>query len=255
MRNKKARCYQQRTQTKLSYFYSITLDEFLYQGSEKMQKNYYAIIPANVRYDKELPANAKLLYGEITALCNEKGYCWASNNYFSELYQIHNKSISRLISQLDKKGYIKIEMLLEGKQVKSRHIYITPSNNDVTTLPQKSVEGGNKNVTTPSSKIVAENNTSFNTTSNNTKEVYIQYAEFVKMKESEYNKLVEEHGEPLTKKMIQVLDNYKGANGKKYKSDYRAILNWVVDKVKGEKNERTKQSGRKSLSEYDWLSL
>ncbi len=23
-----------------------------------------------------------------------------------------------------------------------------------------------------------------------------------------------------------------GANGKKYKSDYRAILNWVVDKVK-----------------------
>jgi hypothetical protein len=59
------------------------------------------------------------------------------------------------------------------------------------------------------------------------------------MKESEYNKLIEEHGEPLTKKMIQVLDNYKGANGKKYKSDYRAILNWVVDKVKGVKNERT----------------
>ena len=95
------------------------------------------------------------------------------------------------------------------------------------------------------------------TTKNTTnKDIYINYAEFVQMKESEYNKLVEEHGEPLTKKMIAVLDNYKGANGKKYKSDYRAILNWVVEKVKGEKNERYKQGGRKpNTSEYDSLSI
>ncbi|SHK45968.1 phage replisome organizer N-terminal domain-containing protein [Tepidibacter formicigenes] len=59
----------------------------------------------------------------------------------------------------------------------------------------------------------------------------IKYAEFVSMTEDEYNKLIEKHGEESTKKMIEILDNYKGSKGKKYKSDYRAILSWVVDKV------------------------
>ena len=60
-------------------------------------KSYYAIIPANVRYDKDLPANAKLLYGEITALCNEKGICWATNDYFAKLYDVSKTSISKWI--------------------------------------------------------------------------------------------------------------------------------------------------------------
>ena len=57
------------------------------------------------------------------------------------------------------------------------------------------------------------------------------YAEFVSMTEIEYNKLITEHGEVKTKKMIETLDNYKGSNNKKYASDYRAILSWVADKV------------------------
>lgn len=56
---------------------------------------YYAVIPATIRYDSRISANAKLLYGEITALCNEKGFCWATNGYFSELYNVSSRSIQR----------------------------------------------------------------------------------------------------------------------------------------------------------------
>ena len=54
---------------------------------------------------------------------------------------------------------------------------------------------------------------------------------------SEYERLVSDFGEPFTDKCIEVLDNYKGSSGRKYKSDYRAILNWVVDRVKEQHSE------------------
>lgn len=55
-----------------------------------------------------------------------------------------------------------------------------------------------------------------------------KYADLVLLTESEYQKLVESYGEEGTQWMIVKLDNYKAARGMAYKSDYRAILNWVV---------------------------
>lgn len=61
-----------------------------------------------------------------------------------------------------------------------------------------------------------------------------KYADFVSMEEAEYSKLVSEFGEEAAKRMVEVLNNYKGAKGKTYKSDYLAILNWVVKRVREE---------------------
>lgn len=76
--------------------------------AETAHKAYYAIIPASVRYDKNLTPNAKLLYGEITALCNEKGFCWATNRYFAEIFNVSRNSISKWINSLVKLGYIQL---------------------------------------------------------------------------------------------------------------------------------------------------
>ena len=69
------------------------------------------------------------------------------------------------------------------------------------------------------------------------------YAEFVTLTEAEYGKLTEEHGETATQRMIEILNNYKGAKGKKYKSDYMAILNWVVERYTEEQAKKGERSG------------
>ena len=90
---------------------------------------YYAVIPATVRYDTTLSANTKLLYGEITSLCNEKGYCYATNNYFADLYGVNKISISRWIKQLIEQGYIvsKVEYVGKTKEIKRRYLFVNDS--------------------------------------------------------------------------------------------------------------------------------
>lgn len=61
----------------------------------------------------------------------------------------------------------------------------------------------------------------------------ISYADNVTMTEAEYGKLVAKYGAENTQRFIDKLDNAKGAKGYKYQSDYRAILNWVVEDVLG----------------------
>ena len=89
--------------------------------NENIKSNYYAVIPAIVRYDKDLTDKAKLLYGEITCLCNKEGYCFATNNYFSNLYNCTPRAIQFTLSKLQEKGYIKI--IVENNY--QRRIYLT----------------------------------------------------------------------------------------------------------------------------------
>ena len=95
---------------------------------ESRKPSYFAIIPSDVRYDDSIPANAKLLYGEISALIGTDGYCFASNEYFADLYKVAHETIARLLTKLETAGHIKrvIEKDSAG-QVLSRRIYLRVS--------------------------------------------------------------------------------------------------------------------------------
>ena len=115
----------------------------------KEKPNYYAIIPANVRYSSLKP-NAKLLYGEITALSNKLGYCFASNNYFAELYGVSKNTVSRWIGDLKRLGFITLSIERNSnKEITKRIIGIVQKDNRA------------------NDKMSKENTTRINNTSNN----------------------------------------------------------------------------------------
>jgi hypothetical protein len=75
-----------------------------------IRPNFYAIIPANIRYAKDIPPSAKLLYAELTALAGLSGICSAPNNYFAEAFDLTEVQISNLLNLLDERKYIKITL-------------------------------------------------------------------------------------------------------------------------------------------------
>lgn len=90
-----------------------------------LPSSYYAIIPAYIRYNKELKFAERLMYGEITALSNKEGYCFASNRYFADLYGVSISTISRWISHLAELGSLHIEIIRnDKKEIVERRIYV-----------------------------------------------------------------------------------------------------------------------------------
>ena len=133
------------------------------------QPSYYSILTANVRYDNELKANEKLLFSEITALSNKSGYCHANNNYFAKLYSVSKTSISNWINHLKEKGYLKVAMIKDGKEIKERRLFpiSTPIKENFNTPSKNLYEGNEENFNTPIKENFKENITSNNTTSIN----------------------------------------------------------------------------------------
>ena len=108
---------------------------------EKIRPSNYIILPSNVRYDEELTPFERILYGEIVALIGKDGVCWATNSYFSYLYNVKPESVSRWLKHLQERGYIK-NIIKYHKGRKRRVITLNNNGNDDLTFMSKDI---NKN--------------------------------------------------------------------------------------------------------------
>lgn len=92
--------------------------------------------------------NLLLLISSYTA---ERGYCFASNQHFAELFNVDEVTISRKIGKLAELGYISVEYIKRGAEVLERRLRLTKMLTDDLQKNQSTI---NKNV--------KENNTSNN---------------------------------------------------------------------------------------------
>ena len=104
-----------------------------------------------------------LLYGEITALCNKTGQCFATNNYFAELYKVEVETISRWISHLVKNGFITSN--IEKENGNARYIQLNQY-----LLTKKSIPI-DKKINRGIDKKINNNNTNNNNTNNITSNI------------------------------------------------------------------------------------
>jgi len=158
--------------------------------------SFYAIIPATVRYDERLTPNAKLLYGEITALCNAKGFCWATNDYFSGLYKVSKTSISMWVKQLIDCGYIKSELEYKPGTKEILHRYLRLFNDPT-----------QENLNTTTQENLKDNITDTNTTLNTTKEEELHTGTL--FGETEKEKKTEKKGPDYAKVESAYFTNFK----------------------------------------------
>ena len=230
---------------------------------DNLQPNFYANIPAFVRYDEDLKANAKLLYGEITALTSMKGYCWATNSYFANLYKVDPNTISRWVSQLVKKGYVVLKLIYkEGtKEIKERRLYLSNAHfikedEDEIVYTKKSTPIDEK-VDTPIDEKVKDITTSFITTLDNNKADLEKSTEVVKSDKPKRKKKKKEYPKELLEQCEEFKNHYNSYERLKNRSEARGMSDTRIEMFQVLLEEFTKEDIKEAIDKLacsnDWL--
>ena len=198
----------------------------------KEQPNYYATLSAEVRYDNRLKANVKLLFAEITALCNMNAECFASNKYFADLYDKEKGTISGWISQLVKYEYIKIRYSYREGTREISHRYIKIINKGMLQISKDLCDKNPKS-----------NTTSINTMKGNTK------GNFKKPKIIDIKEYCTER-----KNNVDAETFYHFYESKNWKIGSSKMKNWKSCIITWEKSNKNNNdiTGRKKLDNKDY---
>lgn len=224
------------------------------------QPSYYSIITANVRYDNRLTDSEKLLFAEITSLSNKYGYCTATNSYFAKLYEVVKETISRRISNLTKYGYLKIELVKNGNEIKQRKMYpLTQSSIPIDAKINTPIDDS---VNTPIDANVKENNTRFNNTSINrdrdeTSELFQLISKEIEMiqsplKAQQLEQVIESFKSNKIE-IVQIAIDYCKQNNKGINYLIKVLENWSKEGIKTKEEATKKIEPKKTKKTNDFL--
>ena len=201
-----------------------------------MKANYYAIIPANVRYSN-IKANSKLLYGEISALSNKHGYCFATNRYFSELYNVNKNTISLWIKDLSDNKFIDVYIERdESKQVIQRRLSIAKIADTPITKKDDS----------PITKNGVYNTTSINTTSINT--IVFRKEKFLFEVKNKYVGILDD------KQVIEFIEYWCESNEKRMRFEMEKTWDMNLRMKRWSRNQWTKKENKQETKTQSQFS-
>lgn len=85
----------------------------------------FCIIPYSVMYDQDLSDGEVRIYIAISSLANQRGYCFASNNYLANALGKSSSTIKRALQKLEQKGFIKRDTNRLADNKTNRKIYLS----------------------------------------------------------------------------------------------------------------------------------
>jgi len=184
---------------------------------------------------------ARLLLLGLNNYCDDEGRGeWDEVIIKAEIFPEDKINVAKLLNELVETGAI-VKYQVDGC------LYLAipnwgelqhPNHPQASKLPPFTERSLNVNVTLPERSLlksrvgegkVKDSRVGEATPTPTTEKVPFGEGGLVRLTIPEYDKLVAKYGELATGQMIEKLANHKGAGGKRYKSDYRAILKWVVE--------------------------
>jgi hypothetical protein len=88
-----------------------------------MKRREYVVIPVEIWENEDLTKSEMLLYAEIDSF-SRYGECFASNEHFAKYLRVSKDRISKLLTSLRRKGFIKIDLIYKKgtKEIEKRII-------------------------------------------------------------------------------------------------------------------------------------
>lgn len=182
-------------------------------------KDGYSICFNEWALDKEIKNDLGLLL-IISSLCAEKGYCYASNEYLGNLFDLPKETISRKLKLLQDKNYITIEYEKKGCEITARKVRLT-----------KMLIHDYQNCYSTINKNVKENNIMINNISNNI-ERYIEEIEKFKpvLTSSDYEIIQKIANKYSLEQVKQALTISKQNNAYSIKYLLQVLVNGIKEK-------------------------